>query len=164
METKQLNNGKVEIWTNAAHVIRKKGDKDPTDIRRRRINVDELDQWEEIAVSDIPPYTKSEYDKKVAEFVREKYTADEEFALQRKVINATMSPETISEDATANKVLSEYQAYNSYVQECKERAKDAALYVQEEPEAPDVATDAAGTEDQQPENGEGEINHETSNL
>lgn len=83
----------------------------------------------EVAVTDIPPYTKSEYDAKVAELVREKYTADEEFALQRKMINAVMPPDTISADGSASKALEEYQAYNTYVQGCKARAKDASLYI-----------------------------------
>lgn len=67
------------------------------------------------------------------ELVREKYTADEEFALHRKMINAVMSPDTISADDSANKALEEYQAYNVYVQECKQKAKDASLYTQDGP-------------------------------
>lgn len=80
-----------------------------------------IDDYEEVA--EIPPYTKDEYDKKVAELVRERYSADEEFAIQRKMINANASPETLH-----NNAISEYQAYNAYVEECKERAKDAELY------------------------------------
>lgn len=57
------------------------------------------------------------------ELVRERYTADEESALHRKMINAIMSPDTISADGSANKALEEYQAYNAYVQGCKERVR-----------------------------------------
>jgi len=64
--------------------------------------------------------------------VREKYTADEEFALQRKMLNAVMSPDTISADGSASKALEEYQSYNTYVQECKQKAKDPELYKTEE--------------------------------
>lgn len=145
MGIKQLNNGRVEISTDAAHVIRKKGDKDPTDIRRRRINADEIDQWEEVTVEDQPPYSQSEYDAKVAELIHERYSADRETSL----INNMLDGEPTEEHAA------EYREYQRFRAECKLRAKDPALYVREEPEAPDVAPDAAEAEDQLPENGEG---------
>lgn len=75
-------------------------------------------------VDEIPPYTKAEYDAKVAELVRERYSESEEFAIQRKAINAAFSPSV----ANAETAMSEYQAYNTYVNECKERAKDVTLY------------------------------------
>jgi len=68
-----------------------------------------------------PAYTKAEYEAKVAELVRERYTESEEFALQRKAINAAFSPAT--SDADGNSALEEYAAYNTYVEECKSRAK-----------------------------------------
>lgn len=124
---------KFDMWqldTDQGHILHKVGSDDYTEIRHTMVK--DPDAWEEIAVADIPPYTKDEYDKKVAELVREKYTADEEFALQRKMLNAVMSPDTISEEGSANKTLEEYQAYNVYVQECKQKAKDPELYVKTE--------------------------------
>lgn len=124
---------KFDMWqldTDQGHILHKVGSDDYTEIRHTMVKGPEA--WEEIAVSDIPPFTKDEYDKKVAELVREKYTADEEFALQRKMLNAVMSPDTISADGSANKALEEYQAYNVYVQECKQKAKDPELYVKTE--------------------------------
>lgn len=84
-----------------------------------------IEDYEE--VDSIPPYTKAEYDKKVSELVREKYSADEEFAIQRKMLNS-INGET---DAKAEE---EYNAYNAFVNECKERAKDAELYKVWEPQ------------------------------
>lgn len=84
---------------------------------------DTLGMYEE--VSELPPYTKDEYDDKVAELVRQKYSESEEFAIQRKAINAAFSPSVTSAD---NVAMEEYQAYNSYVEECKMRAKDSELY------------------------------------
>lgn len=114
------------------HIIHRIDNEDYTIIRHTFVKADDVDNYEEIAISDIPPYTKTEYDTKVAELVREKYTADEEFALQRKMLNAVMSPDTISADGSVSKILEEYQAYNVYVQECKQRAKDASLYTKDE--------------------------------
>lgn len=125
---------KTGLWqldTDQGHILHRKGSDDYTEIRH--VTVKDPDTWEEIAVTDIPLYTKAEYDAKVAELVREKYTADEEFALQRKMLNAIMSPDTIGADGSASKALEEYQAYNTYVQECKARAKDASLYTKDEP-------------------------------
>lgn len=87
---------------------------------------DTLDMYEEVA--DKPAYTKEQYDKKVAELVRQRYTESEEFALQRKAINVAFSPTATSANST---ILEEYQAYNAYVEECKERAKDATLYLEQ---------------------------------
>ncbi len=136
----------MEISTDSEHILHRIGSEDYNEIRK--IMTSNPSEWEEIAVTDIPPYTKSEYDKKVAEFVREKYTADEEFALQRKMLNTIMSPDTISADGPASKALEEYQAYNAYVQECKERAKDASLYVKEEPEVLEPDGEELETEEQ----------------
>lgn len=81
-------------------------------------------------VDGMPAYTKAEYDAKVAELVRERYSDSEEFAIQRKAINAAFSPSV----ANAEQALSEYQAYNAYVDECKQRAKKPELYKSELPE------------------------------
>ncbi len=84
---------------------------------------DSLDDFEE--VDERPPYTKAQYDAKVAEMVRERYSASEEFAMQRKAINAVSSPAVTDADDSA---MEEYEAYNAYVEQCKQRAKDPGLY------------------------------------
>lgn len=110
-----------ELSTDATNILHRIGSEDYTEIRK--IMTANPSEWEEVALTDIPPYTKSEYDNKVAELVHERYTADEESALHRKMINAIMSPDTISAEGSANKALEEYQAYNAYVQGCKERVR-----------------------------------------
>lgn len=130
MYIKQKSNNLVEISAEGENILHRIGSENYPEIRR--IITPNPAEWEEIAVTDIPLYTKAEYDAKVAELVREKYTADEEFALQRKMLNAVMSPDTISADGTASEALEEYQAYNIYVQECKQRAKDPKLYAKDE--------------------------------
>lgn len=84
---------------------------------------DSASDYEE--VDEIPPFSKAQYDSKVAELVRERYTESEEFAIQRKAINAAFSPSVASADSMA---LAEYQAYNAFVDDCKLRAKDPQLY------------------------------------
>lgn len=99
-----------------------------TEIYGRRITLlpgDTADSFEEV---DAPPrYTREQYEHTVAALVRERYTADEEFALQRKVLNSMLSPMTLSAD-TAEKTMAEYADYNNYVEQCKLRAKDPGLY------------------------------------
>ena len=82
---------------------------------------DTIDNFEE--VESIPLYTKAEYDNKVAELVRKRYTADEEFALQRKMMNTIISPATLS-DEIIESVTNEYTEYNTYINQCKELAAD----------------------------------------
>ncbi|MBD5193020.1 MAG: hypothetical protein HDS91_00650 [Bacteroidales bacterium] len=83
-----------------------------------------MEMYEEVA--EMPTYTKEQYDAKVAELVREKYTDSEEHAIRRKAFNVAFSLATVSEDGNA--ALNEYQEYNAYVEDCKLRAKDADLY------------------------------------
>lgn len=82
---------------------------------------DTIDNFEE--VDSIPLYTKAEYDNKVAELVRKRYTADEEFALQRKMMNTIISSATLS-DEIIESVTNEYIEYNTYINQCKELAAD----------------------------------------
>jgi len=96
---------------------------------KKGIIADSIDNYEE--VDEMPAYTKSEYDAKVAELVREKYTESEEFALQRKAINAAFSPATLSAESS-QAALSEYAEYNAYVERCKLRAKDPGMYKADE--------------------------------
>lgn len=85
-------------------------------------------------VDSIPKYTKSEYDAKVAELVREKYSESEEFALQRKMLNTLISPMTLS-DEVVETISKEYAAYNEYVEQCKADAPQAIIDQKEREEA-----------------------------
>lgn len=126
MDTTQKSNGLVELSTDNGYVLHRIGSEDYPPIRR--IMTTTPGDWEEVAVNDIPPYTKTEYDAKAAELVRKKYSADEEFALQRKMINATQPcPAALSEDAAA-KAAREYAEYNAYVEQCKAEARRPELY------------------------------------
>lgn len=103
METKQLSGGKVEIWTDAAHVIRKIGDNTPTQIRRRRVNVSELDEWEEVAVDALPAYSREEYCREVERLIALRYSHGREIEVNRE---RESKPERFAE-------------YMAYVDQCK---------------------------------------------
>ena len=86
-----------------------------------------------VEVSEKPPYTKTEYDAKVADLIRERYPEDEENALKSKVLEAILRPDTavILENGTP-KAVSQFDDFLTYRAECLERAKDAELYRREE--------------------------------
>lgn len=150
METKQLSNGRVEIWTDADHVIRRKGDTAPTEIRRLTVKAENLGQWEEVAAADMRPYSDEQYNDKVAELVAERYPMAEENAITRKLLNKLLHPEaaTLDESGTDKelpKEVAQFEAYNAYVEDCKLRAKDPELYAAPEPviePSPDEVEDA----------------------
>ena len=60
------------------------------------------------ANKDINPYEGYTYEELVAEFIRERYTVNDEFAILRQ---RDAKPE-------------EYQTYNAYCEQCKARAKE----------------------------------------
>lgn len=111
-----------EISSDASHIIHRIGDEDYP-ILRRAIVADP-EEWEEVAVADIPPYTTAEYNAKVAELIHERYDADKEMSLINNMMEA--------EPTEAHKA--EYSAYQAYRAECKLKAKDPALYVKGTPD------------------------------
>lgn len=120
MNKVQKTNNLVELSTDKEHILHRIGSEDYNVIRK--IMTFNPDEWEEIAVTDIPPYTKSEYDKKVAELIHARYDADREMSL----INNMME----SEPTEVHKA--EYYEYQAYRAECKLKAKDPSLYVRAE--------------------------------
>lgn len=62
-----------------------------------------IDMYEEVVVADLPPYSEAEYKAKVTELIRQRYSADDEFAL----INNIM-------DGVTEKRKAEYATYQQY--------------------------------------------------
>lgn len=107
-----------------------------------------IDLYEE--VMELPTYTKAEYDAKVSELIRQRYSIDEEFALQRKMLDAMLNPQpaTLDENGEAiaePKAVSEYRAYTAYAEQCKLDAP-AAIIADREAEAA-RALEEAGRQD-----------------
>lgn len=112
METRNLSNGRLEVWTDAGHVIRKIGNSNPTDVRRRRVSADELDQWEEITVEEAErakrlAENEAHYRSIVSARIRSRYDLDAELAILRQ---RDSKPE-------------EFAAYSAYAEECKAAVK-----------------------------------------
>lgn len=119
------NIGMWRIKCDSTHFLRRKGE-DTSTTPLRDIHTASPDEWEELPIAELPALTKAEYDAKVAELIRERYTASEEFALHRKVINAAFSPSVASAESSA--VMTEYAEYNAFVEQCKAAAKDKEMY------------------------------------
>lgn len=125
----QLPNGLIKLKA-AYGYIHKKG----TDNYAKAtimLSGETVDMYE--IVDEKPQYTKAEYDTKVNELIRGRYSESEEFAIQRKMLNAMLpQPVALSDDETvepvdAEKAIAEYTEYNAYVEKCKLDAPQAVL-------------------------------------
>ena len=115
----------LNVWivsTDNTHILHFKGSDSYSPIKRLTTAIPE--DWEEIAIEDIPHYTIAEYNAKVAELIHERYDSDKEMSLINNMMEA--------EPTEAHKA--EYRAYQAYRAECKQRAKDPALYVKGTPD------------------------------
>lgn len=101
-----------ELRTDKSHILHRIGSDDYTDNRQLHVTPEDLDNWEEIAVSDIPAYTETDYKTKVAELIHQRYSLDDEIALRANL-----------EDDPTDKRVAEYADYLAYRKECKQRAK-----------------------------------------
>lgn len=116
-----------EITSTEGRIIHRLG----TDIYFRTattIKGDTADMFEE--VDEIPPYTKAERDAKIAQMVRDRYTASEESGIQRKMLNLMLNPQLLDEEGDsgdAMRYMEEFNAYNQFVEQCKAEAHDALL-------------------------------------
>lgn len=109
-KTYKENIGMWALEAEEAHVLRRIGTDDSSPVRRTTVR--DPEQWEEVAVAELPAYTKAEYEAKVEELIRERYTVSQEFAL----INNVMANVT-------EKRQSEYAAYQAYREDCKAQAR-----------------------------------------
>lgn len=111
MVIKNRANGYKEISTDQEHILHIIGNAEYPIVRTAIVA--DPSKWEEIPLADIPPYTEDEYDAKVDELIRQKYTASQEFALINNVL-ANVTP----------KRQAEYAEYQTYREWCKKQAKE----------------------------------------
>lgn len=110
-------------------IIRKGAEPEPASMMPAAMTLlpgESPEDYEEIAVADLPLFSRQEYEAKAAELVRREYTEAQEFALQRKVIDAMVNPAAVAEvdEATGEPmVLTEFRAYSATVEGCKAEAK-----------------------------------------
>ena len=124
----------LNVWivsTDNTHILHFKGSDSYSPIKR--LTTANPEDWEEIEIGDIPPYTIAEYNAKVAELIHERYDSDKEMSLINNMMEA--------EPTEAHKA--EYSAYQAYRAECKHRAKDPALYAKG---TPDTVNEPEATE------------------
>lgn len=114
---KKTYNPHLDMWqldSDERHILRRIGSDDSsTHNHHATVTAADLDYWEEVAVADLPRYSETEYKTKVAELIRERYSADDEFAL----INNIMNGSIITHKA-------EYEEYQAYRSNCKLMAKE----------------------------------------
>lgn len=101
---------KLGMWqldTDQGHILHRVGSDDYTEIRHTMVKGPEA--WEEIAVADIPPYTKAEYKAKIVELIRRRYDQDDECGILRQ---RDTKPD-------------EFAEYDAYVEQCKAEARQS---------------------------------------
>lgn len=72
----------LKVWTvstDSNHILHFKGNDSYNPIRK--LTTANPEDWEEIAIEDIPPYTNAQYAAKVSELIHQKYSLDDEIAL-----------------------------------------------------------------------------------
>lgn len=103
----------LKVWaisTDSEHILHRKSSDDYTTIRKA-ITANPED-WEEIAIEDIPPYTNAQYAAKVSELIHSRYSLDDEIALRANL-----------EDDPTEKRTNEFAEYLAFRKQCKEEAK-----------------------------------------
>lgn len=101
-----------ELSAAADRILHRIGSDDYTKIRH--IMTKDPDAWEEVSINDLPLYTKEEYKEEVIRLIREKYDRDDENAIFRKMLQSK----------PLERYINEYESYNSFVEECKLKAKE----------------------------------------
>lgn len=114
MNIRNINENLIEIIADSNHIIHRKGQDSYPKIAKAAIKLDDLENWEEVSIEDVPPYTQVEYKEEIIKLIRERYDQDDEFAILRK----------IAQSPTNEKYINEYNEYNSFVEDCKTKAKE----------------------------------------
>ena len=114
MNIRNINENLIEIIADSNHIIHRKGQDSYPEITKAAIRLDDLENWEEVSIEDIPPYTQVEYKEEIIKLIRERYDQDDEFAILRK----------IAQSPTNERYINEYNEYNSFVEGCKTKAKE----------------------------------------
>ena len=114
MNIRNINENLIEIIADSNHIIHRKEQDSYPEITKAAIRLDDLENWEEVSIEDIPPYTQVEYKEEIIKLIRERYDQDDEFAILRK----------IAQSPTNERYINEYNEYNSFVEDCKTKAKE----------------------------------------
>ena len=103
----------LSVWTvstDNTHILHFKGSDNYNPIRK--LTTANHEDWEEIEIGDIPPYTNAQYAAKVSELIHQKYSLDDEIALYANL-----------KDDPTEKRTNEFAEYLAFRKQCKEEAK-----------------------------------------
>ena len=96
-----------ELTTDADHILHRIDSDNYSDIRRISVPLGDIASWEELPLTALPPYTEAQYDAAVSALIRARYSLDAELAILRQ----------------RDTKPGEFAAYNTYVEDCKTKAK-----------------------------------------
>lgn len=107
--------------------LRRRGTEQVSRISRCTVAAAEVQNWDE---GDLDPYSESDYAAEVERLIRERYTASEEFAIQRKMLAEMLNPTpmTLEDGPDAGTCtpapVEEFNEYNAFAEQCKAEAKE----------------------------------------
>lgn len=113
--------------------VRRRGTADSGWSRMSALPGESAADFEEVEPGAEPPYTEAERTARIVALIRRRYSADDEFALQRKMLAAMLHPEAMALDEDGGtetqtpSVVEEFETYNAFVEECKQEATEALM-------------------------------------
>lgn len=110
----------VEITASPGCMICREGEKPTAGNTFSSIMVPEsaISEFAEVSEVSVCPYTEERYASEVSALVRRRYTASDEAAMQRKMINAITAGKEPDQ-----KTRTEFDEYNAFVEDCKIEAR-----------------------------------------
>lgn len=129
--------GFVEISCDKAHIIRRKGSDDTTENRMTTVPSGAESEWEEVVLADVLAAKEARereeaYKADVVTRIRARYSSDDENAILRKMLAVTSMPMPAAEGAEleaieqrTQQIMTEFEEYNAFAEECKAEAKKA---------------------------------------
>lgn len=127
----------MEISCDTAHIIRRKGSDDTTENRMTTIPSGTESEWEEVVLADVLAEKEARereeaYKADVVTRIRVRYSSDDENAILRKMLALTSMPMPAAEGAElevieqrTRQIMTEFEEYNAFAEECKAEAKKA---------------------------------------
>lgn len=108
MTQTEKQGGRVELVAGEGCFLRRLGSTENCrETKRLTIPAAKIDEWEEVSIADIPPYTEAQYEERVTSLIRARYSVSSELAVLRQ---RDSKPE-------------EFAEYNAFAEECKQQAK-----------------------------------------
>lgn len=125
MKKTMTESGLVNLDTDKAHILHRKGDRIYAEIHHATVTPDKDDDYEELTMEQWEAAREAaareaEYTRLLREMIHERYSIDDEIALGANI----NSEEVLADEAKADAAAEEYAAYQQYRAECKRRAKE----------------------------------------